>query len=502
VTGSGSAVSATGRRAQVRGTLTARTTLLTAVIAVVAVVIAGLVSFPLLRGVAEDTTQAALSRQADIVADSLSGNGLTASGAIRPGLGRAQLLNLLKDQGITLRGLVPNSGVDEPLTQADLTAVGRGESISAIREMGAISSFVEVRPVGQGRGVALMQPVDAATADARRAITRFAIALVIGLLVAITLGVWVSRRMTGSLRRAAAAAHAIGQGDRNVRVTPEGPTEVAEIGAALEGLSEALRVSEERQREFLLSVSHELRTPLTSVRGYAEALADGLVPEQEVARVGETMADEAQRLDRLVRDLLDLARLGAVDFRLDVVEVQLSDILDSAAEVWRDRCLREGVEFSYQPHPEPLPDVLVDPLRLRQIVDNLAENALRVTPQGRPIVLACVIADPSPGSPGSPVRVGSPGRVGVELRDGGPGLRPDDLAVAFDPGELYERYRGIRRVGTGVGLALVGRLATRMGGRAEAGVAPEGGARFTVWLPTTLTAVSPEPAPRDVPLST
>jgi len=353
-----------------------------------------------------------------------------------------------------------------------------------------MSFFIEGRPVGQGRGVALIQPVDAATADARRAIARFALALVIGLLVAIALGVWVSRRMTGSLRRAAAAAHAIGQGDRNVRVMPEGPTEVAEIGAALEGLSEALRVSEERQREFLLSVSHELRTPLTSVRGYAEALADGLVPEQDVARVGETMADEAQRLERLVRDLLDLARLGAVDFRLDVVEVQLGDILDSAAEVWRDRCLREGVEFSYQPHPESLPSVLVDPLRLRQIIDNLAENALRVTPQGRPIVLASVTAERSSLT------------VGVELRDGGPGLRPDDLAVAFDPGELYERYRGVRRVGTGVGLALVGRLASRMGGRAQAGVAPEGGARFTVWLPTSDGPVRPAQAPSNVRLST
>jgi two-component system sensor histidine kinase BaeS len=112
-----------------------------------------------------------------------------------------------------------------------------------------------------------------------------------------------------------------------------------------------------------------------------------------------------------------------------------------------------------------------DPTRLRQIVDGLAENALRVTPAGRPIVFAVSA---------------TPYEAVLQVRDGGPGLTPDDCRVAFDRSALYDRYRGVRRVGTGVGLALVAGLAGRLGGRAAAGRSPEGGAAFTISLPRTI----------------
>ncbi|MDQ2748263.1 MAG: sensor histidine kinase, partial [Actinomycetota bacterium] len=107
--------------------------------------------------------------------------------------------------------------------------------------------------------------------------------------------------------------------------------------------------------------------------------------------------------------------------------------------------------------------------RVRQVLDGLLDNALRVTPANRPIVLALR---------------GEPGAAVVEVRDGGPGLSEADLAVAFERSVLHERYRGVRQVGTGLGLAIVGRLVARLGGNAEAGHAPEGGARFTIRLPT------------------
>ncbi len=122
--------------------------------------------------------------------------------------------------------------------------------------------------------------------------------------------------------------------------------------------------------------------------------------------------------------------------------------------------------------------VRTDPVRVRQIIDNLMENALRVTGEGAPVVLH-VSAGPEPGE------------FVVEVRDGGPGLTQDDLAVAFEPGELHARYRGIRKVGSGVGLALVARLAERLGGRAQAGAAPEGGAAFLVVLPSLPAAWEP-----------
>ena len=122
----------------------------------------------------------------------------------------------------------------------------------------------------------------------------------------------------------------------------------------------------------------------------------------------------------------------------------------------------------------PLP-VHVDPQRLRQAVDGLLENALRMTPRGAPVVLA----------------VRAEGMVAVlEVRDGGPGLTDDDLSVAFERSALSTRYRGQRQVGTGLGLAIVERIVVRLGGVVEAGHAPEGGARFTIRLPVTSPATT------------
>jgi two-component system sensor histidine kinase BaeS len=256
-------------------------------------------------------------------------------------------------------------------------------------------------------------------------------------------------------------------GSRSVTLRPEGPVEIADIAVSLNRLNAALVVSEGRQREFLLSVSHELRTPLTAVKGYAEALADNVIPPEDVARTGAIVSAEAARLDRLVRDLLDLARLGAVDFHIAPVDVDLVEIGEDAGAVWVDRATPEGVRFVLELSGQPVM-VRTDPIRVRQVIDNLAENALRVSPPDTVIVLA--------------VRREADWGV-VEVRDSGPGLTLDDVGVAFEPGVLHERYRGVRPVGTGLGLALVGKLAQSLGGSAEAGEAAEGGARFTVRLP-------------------
>jgi two-component system sensor histidine kinase BaeS len=148
--------------------------------------------------------------------------------------------------------------------------------------------------------------------------------------------------------------------------------------------------------------------------------------------------------------------------------------------VWRARCEAVGVRFAAVLPPVPLWTV-TDATRVRQVIDGLAENALRVTPAGAPVVFAL---GAQPGRP--------PGLL-LEVRDGGPGLTPQDCAVAFERSVLYERYRGVRRVGTGLGLALVHGLVTRLGGAATAGRAPEGGARFTVWLPAPAAEPAEQP---------
>jgi two-component system, OmpR family, sensor kinase len=176
---------------------------------------------------------------------------------------------------------------------------------------------------------------------------------------------------------------------------------------------------------------------------------------------------EADRLDRLVGDLMELARLEADDFRLDPVPVDLAAVAADAAAVWAARSADANVRFALQARPTRL--IRADPRRLRQVVDGLAENALRVTPPGAPLVLATG---------------GDAGRSWLQVRDGGPGLAPEDYPVVFERGALHDRYRGRRPVGTGgVGLALVHGLVTRMGGTIRAEPAPEGGACFTLTFP-------------------
>jgi len=447
-----------------RMSLVTRTVLLTSAIAAIAVLVAGLFSYPLVRSAAESQTRADLSRLADLTATALD-RGPTDRGQPLP----KPLINALQAEQVT-GYLVPQGGPAPPGVPADvLSQVMAGSSVSSegVTPDGAV--LIEARPLVDGGAVILEQPFTVVGVEAIEAVRRIAIALLLGLLIAVPIGFVAARRLTRPLRAARDAANEMAAGSRSVTLRPEGPIEIADIAESLNRLNSALVVSEGRQREFLLSVSHELRTPLTAVKGYAEALSDGIIEGSDVPRTGATVAAEAARLDRLVSDLLDLARLGAVDFHIAPVDVDVVEIAEDAGEVWRDRAHREGVTVLLELPSAPL-IVRTDPIRVRQIIDNLAENALRVSPREAVMVLAVRHEE---------------GHAVVELRDSGPGLTADDVAVAFEPGVLHERYRGVRPVGTGLGLALVGRLAVGLGGVAEAGTSPEGGARFTVRLPIT-----------------
>jgi two-component system OmpR family sensor kinase len=180
-----------------------------------------------------------------------------------------------------------------------------------------------------------------------------------------------------------------------------------------------------------------------------------------------------------VEDLMALARLEADDFRLVPAPTDVGRLIRAAAAAFGPRLAaaqaRLGLEL-----PAAGPVLVTDGERLRQVVDALVDNALKVLPAGAPLVLAAAAT--------------ADGGVRVEVRDGGPGLSSQDLAVAFERGVLTERYRGERPVGSGVGLALVGELTRRMGGRADATHAPEGGVSFAVTLPPT-----PPPPPPHLP---
>lgn len=443
-----------------RSTLWLRVTAFGLAVAGVMAVVAGIVSVRLVGTAARDVTRETLADQADVVAAQLSDVRVAAP----------RVAQILDGQGIALvrRGAGGAMGGDDQRAVRAARRAGFGRvtetrPLHGSATVDGVLLLVEGRALDSGGAVALVRESEQAKAAGRRLVGNVLFALAIGLGVAAVAGLLLARLLARPLRRTAEVAVGMSHGRRDLRVPLEGPRELVEVGESLNTLADALAHSEARQREFLLSVSHELRTPLTSVRGFAESLADGVVAGDEVVEVGRTIEQEAKRLDQLVSDLLDLARLGAADFRLDLTDVDLTGLLAEASKVWGGRAnLR--VESPGTPVM-----VRTDPRRLRQVLDGLTSNAVRATPSGAPVVLGLYVD----------------GAFAVlEVRDGGPGLSGEDYRLAFQRGVLHSRYQGVRPVGTGIGLALVHGLVTRLGGTIDAGPAPEGGARFSVRLQT------------------
>ncbi len=457
-----------------RSGIVLQTVLLASAIAAIAVLVAGVAAAPFVRAAAETEARGSLATLADVTTTFVDRRDSTGRGD--RGLPRA-LSQVLRQEQVS--GFVVSPDLPRPtgVSAEDVDALASGQGVSRTGELDGQRFLIEGRPIAGG-GVILLQPLTVASEATSVFLLRIVLALALGLLIAVFIAYFAARRLSRPLRAAREVAHEMSQGQRERTLTPRGPAEVADIAEALNALNAALVVSEGRQRDFLLSVSHELRTPLTAVKGYGEALSEDMVPRQEIPSVGSIVASEAQRLDRLVNDLLDLARLGAVDFHFDLVDVDAREVVNEAALVWQDRCAREQVELRSEVPEQPVM-VRVDAWRLRQIIDNLAENALRVSPEGSTIVLA-LHADTALAGGHFAV---------VEVRDQGPGLSDDDRRVAFEPGALHERFRGVRPVGTGLGLALVARLASGMGGSATVTSNPPGGTSFWVRVPRVPGAV-------------
>lgn len=288
-----------------------------------------------------------------------------------------------------------------------------------------------------------------------------------------------ANRFGRPLETAAAATQRIAAGDLATRI-PVSPGDMPEFGAlatSINAMGDSLARARDQQRQFLLSVSHDLRTPLTSIRGYADAVADGTT--DDVTGAVRIIALEARRLERLVQDLLDLARLDAQRFSFQPGYVDVNEVVGRALDRFRPEATAASVTLSrVRPTDHPLWAV-TDPDRLLQVLSNLLENALRF----------------ARSSIGLGARTET-GQVVVWVDDDGPGIDAGDLPRVFEPHFSSDRV-GSRRSGTGLGLTIVAELASAMGGgaRAESPVGPDGGTRMVIWLPAATGAPATQSAP-------
>ena len=427
----------------------------TVIVALIAVLVTALAALQLVRSVDTSSARDALSTQVDRLAAAKP----AARDAIIGGLSQLDDAGTLIAE-VSASGAVTGSAMVPPRVVRLLRA---GRDVSTTERRKGTSYLLEARPTAEGGGVVALQDAGTVRAITPTVIGRILTALAIGFVVAVIAAFFVARVLAKPLVNLAGAARRMAAGQRNVPMDPSGISEVTDVEAALGALDQALVHSEGRQREFLLSISHELRTPLTAIRGYAEALGDGLVPPDQVAQVGKTLEAESERLTAFTTDLLALARLEADDFSLRSGPVDLVQVLTDAAGAWRAAASSGGAVVA-----SGALVVTTDAARLRQVIDGLIENALRVSPAGSTVEL-------------SARRDG--GRAVIEVADGGPGLTEEDAAQAFERGVLRERYRDARPVGTGLGLSIAARLVERMGGTISAHGGPGGGAVFRVTLP-------------------
>jgi two-component system sensor histidine kinase BaeS len=367
--------------------------------------------------------------------------------------GRIQIL------GPTGRAVLADSAPGQPVPGS--AVVFSLPLFDSLGDPAAVARFILPNPVSAPFG-----PVDQSLARALLlpTLAGFGGALLISLILL--------RRVAAPLMALAAAARRFATGDLALRIPVAGPREVAELAAEFNRMAEALERAHAQQRALVADVAHELRTPLTVLRGYLEALRDGVV-EPDQATIALIHA-EAVHLQRLVEDLQDLAQADAAELRLELAPLEPSELLRAAAAGFDLQAEAKGIHLEVDV-PVDLPPVRGDRRRLTQVVHNLLANALRYTPAGGRVTLSAR-ADAA--------------TLTVAVADTGPGIAAEHLPFLFDRFYRVDPSRARETGGSGLGLTIAKRLVEAHGG--TIGVRSSPGAGSTFWFTVPLW-VGPAP---------
>ncbi|MDX6399016.1 MAG: two-component system, OmpR family, sensor kinase [Gaiellaceae bacterium] len=293
-------------------------------------------------------------------------------------------------------------------------------------------------------------------------LSRLAIAFLVGLVVVGALALYLSRRITRPVLALSHAMDQVAEGRRDVDVPAvPGAGEISHLTERFREMTAKLAEAEELERNFLMSVSHELRTPLTAIRGHVAALREGVVTDPELAETSlRIVADEAERLGRLVNDVLDLAKLDARRFTVLTEEVDMGTLLERAYSTFADEARRREIDYTNDVDGAPV--IVSDGDRVLQIISNLLANAFRWTPDGGKIDVILQSRN---------------GTVSIDVADSGPGIAVDERERIFRP------FWSTDGRGTGLGLPIARELAIALGGRIELHSEMGKGSRFRLVLP-------------------
>lgn len=295
---------------------------------------------------------------------------------------------------------------------------------------------------------------------------RLALALAAGIALAGVLFWWLSRRLTEPVLGLTRATEQVAAGRYDIEIpSGRGSDEISLLSERFRGMVEKLSEAERLKRSFLMSVSHELRTPLTAIRGHVEAIREGIVSDPEqVENSLEIIAAETDRLERLVGDVLDLAKLQAHRFTVRHEEVDMGRVVEQAFGAFAEEARRREIEYQVAANGEA-PVIVSDGDRVLQVISNLLSNAFRWTPDGGRIELRLDAEN---------------GAVQVDVVDTGPGIPLEQRE------RIFQAFISHDVDGTGLGLPIARELAVALGGRIELDSWPGRGSRFRLVLPSAL----------------
>ena len=291
---------------------------------------------------------------------------------------------------------------------------------------------------------------------------RMGLAFLAGLGVAGGLIWYLSRRLTKPVLALSYAADQVAAGNYGADLPKSrSGDEVGQLTDRFREMTQKLNESQRRERNFLMVVSHELRTPVTAIRGHVDALREGLAEDADAREASlAVIRAETDRLSRLVRDVLDLARMEAHQFTLEEEEVELRRLLEQAYQSFTEEARRRGIDYECSLAADPV--ISTDGDRLLQVVSNLLDNAFAWTPDGGRVALELAAEN---------------GRLAVSVSDSGPGIGPAERERIFRP--FWSRAGD----GTGLGLPIARELAHALGGELALESEVGKGSRFELRLP-------------------
>jgi signal transduction histidine kinase len=283
--------------------------------------------------------------------------------------------------------------------------------------------------------------------------------------IALLLTFMLSRRMTSPIGALASAARRLGHGDLSERVRLQGEGEVAALAEAFNSMAADLEYAEQLRRNMVADVAHELRTPLSNIRGYLEAIHDGMIkPDAAVIR---SLNEEAALLSRLVNELQELSLAEAGELKLVYQAEDITSLVRQAATPWQPQLTAGEISLSLE-LPDDLPLVNIDWQRVNQVLHNILENAVAHTPKGGTINVAA----------------SEKGKwVEVRVSDTGEGIPAEDLPHIFERFYRVDKSRARATGGSGLGLTIAKRLVEAHGGTIAVQSKLGEGSRFSFTLP-------------------